>query len=76
MLTSVVIKHFGSKAKTAKALQIGRAAVQKWKALVPPLRAAEIEILSKRKLRFDPAAYKDRHKPVAATSPESDLSSC
>ncbi len=77
MFTSAVISHFGSKAKVAKALKIGRAAVGKWGPLVPPLRAAQIEELTKRKLPFRLAAYKDWRKPLpAATSPEPEIPSC
>ncbi len=57
MLTSDVIAHFGSKVATARALGIQKAAVSKWKKLVPPLRAAQVHDLTRGKLRFDPADY-------------------
>jgi len=59
MLKESVISHFGSPSNVAKALGIGRAAVSKWGLLVPPLRAAQIEQLTHKKLRFDIARYAD-----------------
>lgn len=59
MLTKSVIDHFGTVPGVAAALGIKRAAVYKWGEMVPPLRAAQIEKLTKKKLRFDPDKYAD-----------------
>lgn len=69
MLTSDVISYFGSQAEVARALSIGKAAVSKWGTRVPPLRAAQLQQMTKGKLRFDPDSYRDWYKP-AATEPE------
>jgi transcriptional repressor of cell division inhibition gene dicB len=65
MRKSSVIKHFGSPSKVALALGIGRAAVSKWGERVPPLQAARLEQLTKKKLRFDPSDYADWYKKSA-----------
>lgn len=57
MLKDDVKTHFGSYAEVARQLGVGRATVSKWKKLVPPLRAAQLQKLTKGKLKFDPAAY-------------------
>lgn len=62
MLTKSVIEHFGSRLKVARALGIQKAAVYKWGEMVPPLRAAQLERLTGRKLRFDPDQYADWYK--------------
>jgi hypothetical protein len=64
MLTSDVISHFGSGAKVAEALNVGRAAVSKWqkKGVVPPLRAAQLHKLTRGKLIFDLSKYTDWYK--------------
>jgi hypothetical protein len=62
MLTTDVIAHFGgSEAEVARALKLGRAAVNKWKklVLVPPLRAAQLQKMTRGKLKFDPDHYAD-----------------
>lgn len=66
MRTADVIEHFGSKAKTARALGVGRAAVTKWGDQVPPLRAAQIQRLTRGKLKFDPDSYLHVHSGVRA----------
>lgn len=57
MLKSDVITHFGSNAKVAKALKIGRAAVGKWGDLIPPIRAAQLHKITDGHLRYDPEIY-------------------
>lgn len=59
-----VISHFGSRAETAKALGIGRAAICKWvkKGEVPPLSAWRIQELTKGALKFDYSKYTGWHK--------------
>lgn len=42
-----------------RALGIGRAAVNKWPPLVPRPWAAELHILTRGKLRYDPNDYRD-----------------
>ena len=59
MLKSDVIDHFGSGTKVAEALRIGKQAVSAWGERVPPLRAAQIALLTNNKLRFDLEDYKD-----------------
>lgn len=59
MLTASVIEYFGRQVDVAKALGIGRAAVWKWGEMVPPLRAAQIDRLTRGKLKFDPSQYAD-----------------
>ena len=65
MLTSTVIAYYGNKARVARALGIGKAAVSKWDmdGLVPPLRAAQLHQMTRGKLRFDPSDYKDWYRP-------------
>lgn len=62
MLTIDAIKFFGSKSAVARALNIGKASVSKWDELVPPLRAAELHVLTQGKLIFDPSDYRDWNK--------------
>ena len=52
MLKHEAIKYFGSQTNLAKKLKINQAAVSQWGELVPPLRAYEIERLTKGKLTF------------------------
>lgn len=66
MLTSDVIAYFGSKAKTARALGLGKAAVSKWSERVPPLQAARLHRLTRGKLKFDPEAYANWNKPSSS----------
>lgn len=57
MLTEDAVKHFGSRSAVARALGIKKAAVCKWGARVPPLRAQQIHALTAGDLPFDPADY-------------------
>ena len=43
MQTEIVIQHFGSAAKVAKALGISRAAISQWNEIVHELRAFQLE---------------------------------
>jgi len=45
-----VILYFGTQEKTARALNISQVSVSKWTDSIPPLRAYEIERLTKGKL--------------------------
>jgi DNA-binding transcriptional regulator YdaS (Cro superfamily) len=64
MLTEDAIAYFGSKSALARALGIGKAAVSKWPEKVPPLRAAQLQELTERELRFDPSEYSNWNKPT------------
>ena len=46
-----VIRHFGTKAKVAKALNISWEAVHKWPDKIPMRRAFELEIITDGKLK-------------------------
>ncbi|MCL1088045.1 Cro/CI family transcriptional regulator [Shewanella profunda] len=46
MKTKDAIKHFGNKAKLAKALNISKSAITQWPDDVPALRAFQIERLT------------------------------
>ncbi len=48
-----VIKHFGSVGAVAAALRIKSAAVSQWPEVIPPLRAYEIERITKGALRVN-----------------------
>lgn len=63
MLTSDVIRHFGSKVAVAQAIGISRSAVGQWGDRVPPLSAAKIARATRGKLKFDPAEYDDWYQP-------------
>jgi transcriptional repressor of cell division inhibition gene dicB len=57
MLTKDVIDHYGSRAAVATALGISRVAVGKWGDTVPEGSAYKLQVISKNKLRVDPALY-------------------
>lgn len=61
MKTRTVVKHFGSKAAVAKALEISRAAVTRWGDDVPEGRAYQIELITggALKARPDEAGHTD-----------------
>lgn len=63
MKKSDAITHFGSGAALGRALHIGKAAVSKWPELVPRPWAAELHIITKGKLKFDPELYHDTSEP-------------
>ncbi len=58
-----VIRHYGSPKDTANALGISLSAVCQWGERVPMGRAYQIEILSRGKLRVNPADYTQRMPP-------------
>ncbi|MGX5913925.1 Cro/CI family transcriptional regulator [Aliidiomarina sp. Khilg15.8] len=47
------IKHFGSQAAIARALQISKTAVSNWPEAIPPRRAYELERLTEGELKTD-----------------------
>ena len=51
MKTKDAIKHFGNKAKLAKALNISKSAITQWPDDVPALRAFQIERLTDGQLK-------------------------
>lgn len=51
MTKSEVIKHFGSAANVARALNLSRAAVSSWSNEIPLLRQMQIEKLTDGKLK-------------------------
>ena len=57
MLKASAIEHYGSQTKLAAALNISRAAIGQWGALVPPLRAMQLHELTGGALRYEPDAY-------------------
>jgi transcriptional regulator with XRE-family HTH domain len=58
MLKSVVLRHFGGNgAQVARALGIGRQAVQKWPRRVPLLSALRLERVTAGVLKVDWADY-------------------
>ena len=63
MLTSDVLAHFGTQAAAARALGIGRAAVNKWGDLVPPLQAIRLCRITHGVLQFDVEKYAGWRKP-------------
>lgn len=57
-----VISYFGGVGKTAKALGLSHASVSGWADLIPKGRAFEIQVLTKGRLKVEPALYE---KPTA-----------
>lgn len=55
MRTDDAIRHFGSQAALARALDIKPPSISSWGAEVPPLRQLQIEKLTGGKLRANPA---------------------
>lgn len=53
METSEAVKHFKGKSKLAKALGITPASVSQWGEHVPPLRAYQLERITKGQLKAD-----------------------
>lgn len=51
------VSHYGTQEKVALALGIRRQAVQGWGDVVPLGRAYQLQVLSRGKLRVDPALY-------------------
>lgn len=65
MYKSDVIAHFGSIPKTAKALQITRAAVWQWKDLIPRGAAYTVQALTNGALMVSPDLYPPKKKPTS-----------
>lgn len=57
MRTADAVAFFGRKAALARALNISRTSVDKWGELVPPLRAVQLQKMTRGKLHFDPDSY-------------------
>ena len=57
MKSQDVINHFGSKANTARALNISRPSVTNWGEIVPEPQALKVEKLSGGKLKADLKFY-------------------
>lgn len=68
MRTQAAVDHFGSKTALAKALGITKSAVSFWGEVVPEGRAYQIESVTKRVLRVDPALYAGSSEPRRANS--------
>lgn len=56
MTTEEAIKHYGTQQAVADALGIKQSSVAEWGEYPPALRQVQLEMLSKKKLRADPAA--------------------
>lgn len=57
MLKSTVLAHYGTQAAVAAALDISRAAVNKWGEVVPLEQARSLEIITGGAVRVDEALY-------------------
>lgn len=57
MRTAIAIKHYGSQAALARALNITRSAVSQWGPIVPEGAAYKLQSLTDGKLKVDPAVY-------------------
>lgn len=57
MTPEEAIEFFGSAANVARVLGISRAAVAKWRGVIPEGSAYKLESLSDGHLRVDPARY-------------------
>lgn len=66
MLKSAVVTHFGSVTKVAEALDITVSAVSLWGDVIPEGRAYQLESITKRALKVDPAVYSDKHTSSAS----------
>ena len=65
MLTSDVIRHFGSQAATARALGIAQPAVFNWGEHPPPLRQLQIQALTGGKLKAAPGILPRKRREAA-----------
>jgi hypothetical protein len=59
-----VIQFFGSNGKAAQALNLTSQAISMWKDPIPEGVAYKVQVLSKGKLRVDPADYPRKVKPA------------
>lgn len=66
MLTETAIKHFGSPAAIARALEISSAAVAKWGDTIPEGSAYKIESVSGGVLKVDPEFYRELKRKRSA----------
>lgn len=57
MLKNDVIQHFGSLSNAARALNLSRASVTQWSAIIPQKQAFRVERLSGGKLKVDMDLY-------------------
>ena len=57
MLKSTALKHYGSCAAIARAINRGATAVVNWPKIVPEGMAYKIQVLTKGRVRVDPALY-------------------
>jgi DNA-binding transcriptional regulator YdaS (Cro superfamily) len=60
-----VIQHFGSQTKAALALGVTKSAVSQWGEIIPEGMAYKIQVITRGKLRVDPALYEKDHTPAA-----------
>ncbi len=67
MQKASAIEHYGTEQAVADAIGVTRSAVNQWGALVPPLRAMQLQQSSGGKLVYDPAVYADWTKKFAGT---------
>lgn len=68
MTPEQAITHFRSAANVARVLGISRAAVAKWRGLVPEGSAYKLESLSGGALRVDPSLYPSRQSGSSAAA--------
>lgn len=66
MKKDAVIKHFGSRVKTALAVGVTKQAVSGWGQVIPEGMAYKIQVLTGGKLRVNPALYDKSSRPPAA----------
>jgi len=52
-----VIEHFGSQVATATALGVTKQAITTWADIIPEGVAYKVQVITKNKLKVDPAVY-------------------
>lgn len=57
-----VLEFFGTQAKTARALGITRVSVHSWPEIIPEGAAYKLQVITRGKLKVDPALYPPRSK--------------
>ena len=57
MKTNKAIQHFGSQAELARVLGLSRSAVCRFGAIMPELRAMQVERATNGELKYDPKVY-------------------
>lgn len=60
MLKDDVLRYFKNKRLVAEALGISRVAVVRWKAVIPKLRAMELDEITGGELKYNPELYKKK----------------